>query len=107
MTTKGKILVLVSSGRGFPLKDGKVYKGAGYYLNELTVPVRALMKEGYEITFATPRGNTPQPDVNSRSPISLAGTGQTSGLYVIPRRPDWAQRSNAHRGCHRVGPGSI
>jgi hypothetical protein len=33
------------------LKDGKVYTGAGYYLNELTVPVRALMKEGYEITF--------------------------------------------------------
>ena len=41
MTTKGKVLVLVSSGRGLPLKDGKVYAGAGYYLNELTVPVRA------------------------------------------------------------------
>ncbi|MGA7378730.1 MAG: hypothetical protein WBW36_20415, partial [Candidatus Sulfotelmatobacter sp.] len=25
MTTKGKVLVLVSSGRGLPLKDGKVY----------------------------------------------------------------------------------
>ena len=55
MTTKGKILVLVSSGHGLPLKDGKVYKGAGYYLNELTVPVRALMTEGYEITFAKSR----------------------------------------------------
>jgi len=55
MATKEKILVLVSSGHGLPLKDGKVYKGAGYYLNELTVPVRALMKEGYEITFANPR----------------------------------------------------
>ena len=65
MTTKGKILVLVSSGHGLPLKDGKVYAGAGYYLNELTVPVRALMKEGYEITFANPKGNTPQLDVNS------------------------------------------
>ncbi len=65
MTTKGKILVLVSSGHGLPLKDGKVYTGAGYYLNELTVPVRALMKEGYEITFANPKGNTPQMDVNS------------------------------------------
>src|ERR1700744_6400798 len=40
MATKGKVLVLVSSGRGLPLKDGKVYRGAGYYLNELTVPVR-------------------------------------------------------------------
>src|ERR1700683_1586862 len=65
MTTKGKVLVLVSRGHGLPLKDGKVYTGAGYYLNELTVPVRALMKEGYEITFANPKGNTPQMDVNS------------------------------------------
>ena len=65
MTTKGKVLVLVSSGRGLPLKDGKVYTGAGYYLNELTVPVRALMNEGYEITFANPKGNTPQMDVHS------------------------------------------
>ena len=65
MTTKGKVLVLISSGHGLPLKDGKVYAGAGYYLNELTVPVRALMKEGYEITFANPKGNTPQMDVHS------------------------------------------
>ena len=65
MATKGKILVLVSSGHGLPLKDDKVYAGAGYYLNELTVPVRALMKEGYEITFANPKGNTPQLDVHS------------------------------------------
>jgi putative intracellular protease/amidase len=65
MTTNGKVLVLVSSGHGLPLKDGKVYAGAGYYLNELTVPVRALMKEGYEITFANPKGNTPQLDVHS------------------------------------------
>src|SRR5271154_5656942 len=65
MATKGKVLVLVSSGRGLPLKDGGCYKGAGYYLNELTVPVRALMKEGYEITFSNPKGNTPQLDLNS------------------------------------------
>ena len=65
MTTNGKVLVLVSSGHGLPLKDGKVYTGAGYYLNELTVPVRGLMKEGYEITFANPKGNTPQLDVHS------------------------------------------
>ncbi len=65
MTTKGKVLVLVSSGHGLPLKDGKVYSAAGYYLNELTVPVRALMEEAYEITFANPKGNTPQMDVHS------------------------------------------
>ena len=73
MTAKGKVLVLVSSGHGLPLKDGKVYAGAGYYLNELTVPVRALMKEGYEITFANPKGNTPQMDVHSAVPDFFGG----------------------------------
>src|SRR5580692_7830055 len=78
MTTKGKILVLVSSGRGLPLKDGKVYTGAGYYLNELTVPVRALMKEGYEITFANPKGNAPLYDVDCDA--FRPGAGQCLGL---------------------------
>ncbi|HTR26026.1 MAG TPA: type 1 glutamine amidotransferase domain-containing protein [Terriglobales bacterium] len=73
MATKGKVLVLVSSGHGLPLKDGKIYTGAGYYLNELTVPVRALMKEGYEITFANPKGNTPQLDVHSAVPDFFGG----------------------------------
>jgi len=73
MATKGKVLVLVSSGHGLPLKDGKVYAGAGYYLNELTVPVRALMNEGYEITFANPKGNTPQMDVNSATAQFFGG----------------------------------
>src|SRR5689334_19898777 len=74
MTSKGKVLVLVSSGHGLPLKDGKVYEGAGYYLNELTVPVRALMQEGYEITFANPKGNTPQMDVHSAVPDFFSGS---------------------------------
>jgi putative intracellular protease/amidase len=73
MTKKGKVLVLVSSGHGLPLKDGMVYKAAGYYLNELTVPVRELMKEGYEITFANPKGNTPQMDVHSAVPDFFGG----------------------------------
>lgn len=74
MGREGKILVLVSSGHGLPLKDGKVYTGAGYYLNELTVPVRALMKEGYEITFANPKGNTPQLDLHSAVPDFFGGS---------------------------------
>src|SRR5271163_958845 len=85
MATKGKVLVLVSSGRGLPLKDGKVYKGAGYYLNELTVPVRALMKEGYEITFANPKGNTPQVDVNSEVAGFFGGDAAKLQDYMIFR----------------------
>ena len=74
MAAKGKVLVLVSSGYGLPLKDGKVYAGAGYYLNELTVPVRALMQVGYEITFANPKGNTPQLDLHSAAPDFFGGS---------------------------------
>src|SRR3974390_3872694 len=70
---KGKVLVQVSSCYGFPLKEGKVYAGAGYYLNELTVPVRALMSEGYEITFANPKGNVPQLDLHSAVPDFFGG----------------------------------
>ena len=65
MTTKEKSWRW-SRSHSLPLKDDKVYPGAGYiYLNELTVPVRALIKEGYEITFANPKGNTPRVDVHS------------------------------------------
>src|ERR1700723_3114859 len=85
MTTKGKVLVLVSSGHGLPLKDGKVYAGAGYYLNELTVPVRALMKEGYEITFANPKGNTPQVDVHSEVADFLGGDAAKLQDYMLFR----------------------
>src|SRR5580698_2642764 len=85
MTTKGKVLVLVSSGRGLPLKDGKVYTGAGYYLNELTVPVRALMQEGYEITFANPKGNTPQVDVHSEVPDFFGGDAAKLQDYMLFR----------------------
>src|ERR1700689_1555234 len=85
MAAKGKILVLVSSGRGLPLKDGKLYAGAGYYLNELTVPVRALMKEGYEITFANPNGNTPQVDVHSEVADFFGGDAAKLQDYMLFR----------------------
>lgn len=74
MKTKGKVLALVSSGHGLPLQDGKVYAGAGYYLNELTVPTRALMENGYEVTFANPKGNTPQMDVHSATKMFFGGS---------------------------------
>src|SRR6202050_470816 len=85
MAAKGKVLVLVSSGRGLPLKDGKGYKGAGYYLNELTGPVRALMEEGYEITFANPKGNTPQVDVHSEVPDFFGGDAAKLEDYMLFR----------------------
>src|ERR1700744_4404 len=85
MAAKGKVLVLVSSGRGLRLKDGKVYRGAGYYLNELTVPVRALMNEGYEITFANPKGNAPQVDVHSEVADFFGGDAARLQDYMLFR----------------------
>ena len=61
------------------------YKGAGYYLNELTVPVRALMNEGYEITFANPKGNTPQVDVHSEVPDFFGGDAAKLEDYMLFR----------------------
>jgi hypothetical protein len=108
MTTKGKVLVLVSSGHGLPLKDGKVYAGAGYYLNELTVPVRALMKEGYEITFANPKGNTPQLDVNSATAMFFGGDEAKLQDYLKFRDSlTGLKKPNSYLGCHCIGPGSI
>ena len=69
--------------------------GAGYYLNEVTVPVRALMKEGYEITFANPTGNTPQVDVHYEV-VGFFGQDAAKLLQdytAVPRRLAWAQRS--------------
>ncbi len=88
-----------------PLKDGKVYTGAGYYLNEVTVPVRALMKEGYEITFANPKGNTPQVDVHSEVVDFFGGDAAKLQDYMLFRDGlTWAQRSNSHQrmSSHRA-----
>lgn len=60
----GKILVVVSSESAMALQGGKYYP-TGYYLNELTIPVMALTRAGYQIIFANPLGNTPTMDVNS------------------------------------------
>jgi len=74
MTTKGKVLVLVSSGHGLPLKDGKVYAGAGYYLNELTVPVRALMRKATKSPSPTPKATRRNWMSIQLSPISSVET---------------------------------
>jgi hypothetical protein len=108
MTTKGKVLVLVSSGYGLPLKNGGCYRGAGYYLNELTVPTRALMQEGYEITFANPKGNTPQLDLHSAVPDFFGGDeARLQDYFKFRDSLTGLRESNSHLGCCRIGPGSI
>jgi putative intracellular protease/amidase len=63
---KGNVLVIVSSEDAIALQNGKTYK-TGYFLNELTVPVKRLQEEGYSITFANPKGNKPSMDIHSDS----------------------------------------
>jgi putative intracellular protease/amidase len=64
--TGGKILVIVSSESSMEMRGGVRYQ-TGYFLNELTIPVMALTKAGYEIIFANPKGNSPTLDKNSEN----------------------------------------
>jgi putative intracellular protease/amidase len=71
---KGNVLVILSSEKEIALQNGKTYK-TGYFLNELTVPVKRLQEQGYAVTFANPKGNEPSMDINSDS-IDFFGQSQ-------------------------------
>lgn len=59
--SKGKVLLVASSTNTLTLKDGKV-DPTGYFLDELAVPAMRLIKEGYEVVLATPKGDIPVMD---------------------------------------------
>ncbi|WP_105188664.1 type 1 glutamine amidotransferase domain-containing protein [Pseudoalteromonas sp. T1lg48] len=59
-----QVLVLLSSETQMQLADGSTYE-TGYYLNEFGVPADELLKAGYELVLATPKGNAPAVDKNS------------------------------------------
>ncbi|PLZ00955.1 type 1 glutamine amidotransferase domain-containing protein [Burkholderia sp. WAC0059] len=70
---KGKILIVLSSEHELPLKDGKTFE-TGYYLNELVIPARKFADAGYELVFATPKGNVPVVDQASISADYFGGS---------------------------------
>lgn len=72
-TSKGQILVLLSSESQMQLQDGKTLS-TGYYLNEFGVPADAFMQAGYELVLATPKGNAPVVDQKSVTPQYFAGS---------------------------------
>ncbi len=72
-TSKGKILVILSSETSLPLQGGKTFS-TGYYLNEVMVPVERFLEAGYEIDFADPKGNTPAVDKASVSADYFGGS---------------------------------
>ena len=61
MNSKGTILVIASSAETLTLRSGE-QEPIGYYLNELVIPVKAALDDGYEMVLATPKGNRPTMD---------------------------------------------
>ena len=61
-----KVLIVVSSENKITLRDGTEHP-TGFFLSELMVPLRELVKAGYTPVFANPKGNTPSMDVVSDS----------------------------------------
>ena len=70
--SKGKVLVVMSSGHVLALKDGKTYT-TGYYLNEFVIPYRKLIAAGYEPVIADPNGDTPVMDAHSNNAMFFGG----------------------------------
>lgn len=71
--TRGQILVIISSEHTLTLQNGKTY-ATGYFLNELAVPARIFMDNGYSLVFSNPKGNEPSSDINSETPYYFGGS---------------------------------
>lgn len=56
--SKGKVLVVGSNATRIEIQGGGTGP-TGQYLNELVVPVMALLEAGYDVVFATPNGKKP------------------------------------------------
>lgn len=63
-SSRGEVLVVMSGAHILNLADGKPY-ATGYYLNEVVIPLKALIDAGYTPVFANPNGDTPSMDASS------------------------------------------
>lgn len=77
-----KVLVVVSSKNTLQLRDGKTHP-TGYFLNELIVPVKKLVDQGYEVVFANPGGNASTMDKTSDSADHF---GKDEAVYASYRQ---------------------
>ncbi len=62
--SRGEVLVVMSGAHILDLADGKPY-ATGFYLNEVAIPLKALIDAGYTPVFANPNGDTPSMDASS------------------------------------------
>ncbi|SHH00783.1 type 1 glutamine amidotransferase domain-containing protein [Massilia sp. CF038] len=74
------VLVVLSDADHLDLKDGKVF-ATGFYLNELTQPLKLLLDAGHEVTFATPLGRAPAVDKSSIDAMYFNGDAALLAQY--------------------------
>jgi hypothetical protein len=73
MNGKPTILAIASNADSITLKDGRK-EHAGYYLNELVIPVQAALDAGYQMVLATPNGTKPIMDPQSAVAAHFGGS---------------------------------
>lgn len=86
---QGKVLVVLSSEKALTLKDG-VQHATGFYMNELGVPLQALIKAGFEPVYVNPQGNQPVMDVGSDKPALFANTAEYNAVKELLKDPKLA-----------------
>jgi putative intracellular protease/amidase len=74
--SKGTILLIASSADRFELREGKVIP-AGFFLNEMAIPMMAALEAGYDFVLATPKGTVPVVDERSRDASHFRNDGKT------------------------------
>ncbi len=77
-----KILIVLSSGDTLTLKDGKTHT-TGFYMNELGVPLKALIDGGFTPVFSNPRGNKPTMDTTSDKPTLFANEDEYKAVKAL------------------------
>ncbi len=86
---QGKVLVVLSSAKALTLKDG-VQHTTGFYMNELGVPLQALIKAGFEPVYVNPQGNQPAMDVSSDKPALFASAAEYNAVKELLKDPKLA-----------------
>lgn len=73
VSNKGKVLIVLSSSDKLDLANGTSHS-TGFYLNELGVPLKAMVEAGYEPVFSNPLGNKPTMDKGSLNKDYFSGS---------------------------------
>lgn len=100
-----KVLIILSDAHSFPLekktKAGtrEVDKPSGFFLMELAKPLEKILQAGYEVTFASPKGQEPKADPTSDSLLAFAGN-----FYERKKEHKLIERMKKDNGFGRPRP---